>query len=89
MPQREHVSLARVDDNDLDRCEPYCTEGTVDNVRREYLLTNLSIGLAVAGITTAAVLVLVQGRPANPPTTTVVGIGAGPAGIGPMVTGRF
>jgi hypothetical protein len=80
---------ARVDDYDLDRCQPHCTKETVDNVRREYLLTNLSLGLAVAGVTTATVLYLVQGRPAHQPATTVVGITAGPAGIGPVLAGRF
>ena len=80
---------ARADDRQLGNCTPDCTRVAVDQVKREYLWTNLSIGLAAAGITTAAVLLFVSGRSATRPTTTRVSIAVGPTGFGPMATGTF
>ena len=80
---------ARADDRRLANCTPDCTREAVDHTKREYLWTNLSIGLATAGITTAAVLFFIHGRSAARPTTTALTIGVGPAGVGPMATGAF
>jgi len=80
---------ARADDRQLGKCTPDCTREAVDHTKREYLWTNLSIGLAAAGITTAAVLFFIHGHSAERPTTTALTIGVGPAGFGPMATGVF
>jgi hypothetical protein len=83
---------ARSDDRQLESCTPDCTWDAVDRVKREYLWTNLSIGLAAAGITTATLLWVIKGHPGratNRPATTTLGLGAGPSGLGPVVTGRF
>jgi len=80
---------ARADDRQLGKCTPDCTREAVDHTKREYLWTNLSIGLAAAGITTAAVLFFIHGHSAARPTTTALSIGVGPAGFGPMATGVF
>lgn len=79
---------ARADDRALDRCADTCSKETVDTVRREYLLTNVSIGVAAAGLTTAAVLYLLH-RSTEPAPAATVSIAVGPAGIGPVLIGRF
>jgi hypothetical protein len=79
---------ARSDDRDLDKCTPSCTRDQVDHVKREYVLTNLSIGLAVAGVTTATLLYLYSGKSTSP-TTTTVGLSAGPGLLGLGATGSF
>jgi hypothetical protein len=79
---------ARSDDRDLDHCTPSCTRDQVDHVKREYVLANLSIGLAVAGVTTAALLFVYSGKKSTPPTTTV-GLNAGPDLLGLSATGTF
>jgi hypothetical protein len=79
---------ARSDDRDLERCSPHCGRDVVDHVKREYLLANLSIGLAVAGATTAAVLFFAQRR-ASPPSTSRLGLSAGPGRLGLSATGTF
>jgi hypothetical protein len=83
---------ARSDDRRLEDCSPTCTWDAVNQVKREYLWTNLSLGMAAAGITTATVLFILNGRPgrlATPSTSPSVGIGWGPSGVGPILTGRF
>lgn len=61
---------ARRDDRDLDPCDRHCPQSQVDHVRREYLWTNISIGVAAAGLATAVVLWLVQRRSPPPPTSS-------------------
>jgi hypothetical protein len=78
---------ARSDDRGLDTCSPSCTREVVDHVRREYLWANLSIGLAVAGLTTAVVLFVFNGKSSN--TSTTLGLDAGPGKIGLAATRRF
>ena len=83
---------ARSDDRQLEKCTPSCTRDRVDQVKREYLWTNLSIGLAAAGITTATILFILNGRSgslANKSTSATLGIGVGSSGVGPIMTGRF
>jgi len=80
---------ARADDRRLGNCTPDCTREAVDHTKREYLWTNLSIGIAAAGITTAAVLFFIHGHSTARPTPTALSIGVGPAGFGPMATGAF
>lgn len=78
---------ARSDDRDLDHCTPGCTRDEVDHVRREYVLTNLSIGLAVAGVAAASLLYVYSGKTTSP--TTTVGLNAGPGLLGLSATGSF
>lgn len=54
---------ARRDDRDLDSCYGQCSQQQVDHVRNQYLWTNISIGVAAAGLATAVVLWIVQRRP--------------------------
>ncbi len=81
---------ARSDDRKLDGCAPSssCTRDATDQVGREYLWTNLSIGLAAASATTAIVLFLIHGRATAAPTTSL-SISLGPDGFGPVATGTF
>jgi hypothetical protein len=80
---------ARSDDRQLSNCTPDCPRGQVDDVRRGYLLTNLSIGVAAVGLTTAIVLYLLQGRSVKRPMSSALGIGPGPTGLGTTATTTF
>jgi hypothetical protein len=66
---------ARRDDRDLESCYGNCTQPQVDRVQREYLWTNISIGVAAAGLATAVVLWLVQRRSTPPSTNSASGVG--------------
>ncbi len=81
---------ARSDDRNLDGCAPAssCSREATDQVRREYLWTNLSIGLAAASATTAIVLFLIHDRSTTSPNTSL-SIRLGPDGFGPVATGTF
>jgi len=81
---------ARSDDRNLDGCAPSssCSREATDQVRREYLWTNISIGLAAASATTAIVLFLIRDRSTASPTTRL-SISLGPDGFGPVATGTF
>jgi len=79
---------ARSDDRNLAGCSPNCGRDGVDYVKREYLWANLSIGLAVAGITTAAVLFVINGRSSRA-ATMALGLNAGPEELGLTATGTF
>jgi hypothetical protein len=79
---------ARSDERDLDLCRPGCSHEQVDHVKREYLLANVSIGLAAAGVTTAVVSYLLQGKSSSPPVATL-GLDLGHDQLGLNATGRF
>jgi hypothetical protein len=81
---------ARSDDRNLDGCAPSssCSREATDQVRREYLWTNVSIGLAAASATTAIVLFLIHDGSTTAPTTRL-SIRLGPDGFGPVATGTF
>jgi hypothetical protein len=81
---------ARSDDRNLDGCAPSssCSREATDQVRREYLWTNISIGLAAASATTAIALLLIHDRSTASPTTRL-SISLGPDGFGPVATGTF
>lgn len=80
---------ARSDDRGLGQCSPSCTRDRVDQVKSEYLWTNVSIGLAVAGLATATVLVLVHGDPAQPRGKLAFAIDVKANALAPTVTGKF
>jgi hypothetical protein len=81
---------ARSDDRNLDGCAPSssCSRQATDQVRREYLWTNVSIGLAAASATTAIVFFLIHDG-STPAPTTRLSIHLGPDGFGPVATGTF
>lgn len=80
---------ARSDDRGLDSCTPDCARETVDHVRREYLWTNVSIGIAVAGAATAAILWAVRGSSAPGTQSLALGLDVESHGLSPTLTGRF
>jgi hypothetical protein len=84
---------ARSDDRNLDGCAPSssCSREATDQIRREYLWTNISIGLAAASATTAIVLFLIHNKSTRSTTspTTSLSISLGPDGFGPVATGTF
>ncbi|HET9954210.1 MAG TPA: hypothetical protein VFQ61_06890 [Polyangiaceae bacterium] len=51
-------STARRDDNALDGCSPRCSTARVDDVKREYLLANVSLGVGAAGFLAAGAWLL-------------------------------
>lgn len=77
---------ARAEDRALDDCSPYCTRSKVDNVKRSYLLANVSLGVGLAGLLGTVVLVLLQ-----EPDTKASSLSVGPltAARGLSLTGRF
>jgi len=81
---------ARSDDRALDDCAPSgsCSRAATDQVRHEYLWTNLSIGVAAAAITTAAVLFVVGGS-STKASTTSLSVGVGPNAFGSVASGTF
>ena len=81
---------ARSDDRNLDGCAPAssCSREATDQVQREYLWTNISIGLAAASATTEIVLFLIHDGSTTSPTTSL-SIRLGPDGFGPVATGTF
>jgi hypothetical protein len=80
---------ARGDDRGLGQCSPNCTRERADQVRSEYLWTNVSIGVAVAGVATAAGLFLLRGDGAPPTSSVAFGVDVTAKALAPTVTGRF
>lgn len=80
---------ARADDRGLDQCKPNCTQERVSQIRSEYLWTNLSIGLAVTGVATATVLLLLHGDSAKTPARMALGVDVRANALAPTLTGRF
>jgi hypothetical protein len=53
-------SSARGGEDALDRCTPDCGQGTIDAVKRDYLLANLSLGVGVAALLGAGLMLLLD-----------------------------
>lgn len=53
-------SSARGGEDALDRCTPDCGQGTIDGVKRDYLLANLSLGVGVAALLGAGLMLLLD-----------------------------
>jgi hypothetical protein len=45
---------------DLQQCTPNCSQSRVDGVKRDYLLSNVSLGVGIAGLAGAAILLLLD-----------------------------
>jgi hypothetical protein len=52
---------ARAGESDLDGCSPTCSTSAVADVKRNYLVANVSLGLGLTGLAVAAVQYLAQG----------------------------
>jgi hypothetical protein len=50
---------------DLEQCTPNCTQGEVDDVKRDYLLSNVSLGVGLAGLIGAGLWLLLDHAPAD------------------------
>jgi hypothetical protein len=82
--------MARHQESELEgRCAPSCTKDEVSDVKRTYLLANLSLGLGVASLLTGAALFLVHAREAPPDEvhSARIAVDVGPGTLG--VHGAF
>ncbi len=80
---------ARAEDRDLGACTPDCSQTSVDTAKRDYLLANISLGVAAASLATAAVLVVLEFRSTKSSRPRQVGLGFYPATMGLSATGNF
>ena len=55
-------SSAKSGEQALDRCTPDCSQGSVDSVKRDYLMANLSLGIGVAALVSAGLMLLLDDR---------------------------
>jgi hypothetical protein len=55
---------ARSSETELDRCRPGCAQSQVDGVKRDYLLSNVSLGVGLSGV--AAMIVWFALEPDKP-----------------------
>jgi hypothetical protein len=53
-------SSAKSGEQALDRCTPNCSQGSVDDVKRDYLMANLSLGVGVAALIGAGLMLLLD-----------------------------
>jgi hypothetical protein len=53
-------SSAKSGERALDRCTPDCSPGSVDAVKRDYLMANLSLGVGVAALIGAGLMLLLD-----------------------------
>jgi hypothetical protein len=54
---------AKNGETDLDQCSPDCSQSQVDDVKRDYLWSNVSLGLGLAGVVGAGLLLLFDEPP--------------------------
>jgi hypothetical protein len=80
---------ARAKDRSLGTCSPNCPEDSVRRTKRDYLLANVSLGLAAAGLATASVLLVVEFRSAKSPTRRQLGLELDPRLAGMTLHGSF
>lgn len=57
---------AKHGESDLERCTPRCSQAQVDDVKQDYLVSNVSLGISLVGLVGAAVLLLLD-EPAPSP----------------------
>jgi hypothetical protein len=80
---------ARAGDHDLAACAPTCSRGSVNRVKRNYLLTNASLGLAAVGLVTTAILLALEIRTANTPRVAHLGLEVDPTALGLTLNANF
>jgi hypothetical protein len=82
---------ARSGEEALQRCDPGCSKGRADSVRKRYLLANVSMGVGVAAIGVATYLLL-SGSASDDvaePVDQGLAVGADAGGAFASYTGRF
>jgi hypothetical protein len=74
-------SSARSGEDALDRCTPDCGRGTIDGVKQDYLLANVSLGVGVAALLGAGLILLLddggdaaQSAASTPRASTTFGV---------------
>jgi hypothetical protein len=72
---------ARHGEHDLDRCSPNCAARQIDDVKRDYLLANVSLGAGLIGWVATGALLLLRG-PDHPNSSTLSGPKLGADGVG-------
>ncbi|HWO14110.1 MAG TPA: hypothetical protein VNN80_31615 [Polyangiaceae bacterium] len=80
---------ARSGENDLESCDPACSEGRVDSVEKRYVLANVSLGVSVLAFGAATWLLLTA--PSDETTAEDHGLAIGADGRGAFASyrGRF
>jgi hypothetical protein len=58
---------AKRGERDLERCTPDCARAQVDGVKSDYLVSNVSLGVGVVGLATAALLLLLRADDSSDP----------------------
>jgi hypothetical protein len=72
---------ARHGEHDLDRCSPNCAARQIDDVKRDYLLANVSLGAGLVGwVATGAVLLLSGSDPPKSGGSSGARLGIGSVG---------
>jgi hypothetical protein len=61
---------AKNGETDLDQCSPDCSQAQVDDVKRDYLWSNVSLGVGLAGVVGAGLLLLFDEPPADGSATS-------------------
>ncbi len=80
---------ARSRDRELDQCIPNCTQESVDTVRTDYALANLSLGVGAAGLVTTVVLVLLESSGTETRNSSYIWLTSPPVARGLSVAGSF
>jgi hypothetical protein len=82
---------ARSGEEALQRCEPACSEGRTDSVRKRYLLANVAMGVGVAALGAATYLLLTGSSSDDvaEPADRGLAVGADARGAFASYTGRF
>jgi len=67
---------AKSGETDLAQCSPDCTQARVDDVKQDYLLSNVSLGVGLAGVAGTVLLLVLDepgpsGSAANPPRHSI------------------
>jgi hypothetical protein len=90
------VAWGRKDNEQLAQCAPYCAPESVDHVRKVYLAADISLGVGIAALGTAATWLILGGSSSSPPKGEqtskpryVVDVRPSPAGGFATFTGTF
>jgi hypothetical protein len=68
---------AKSGETDLERCSPDCSQAHVDDVKRDYAWSNVSLGVGLAGLVAAGLWLLLDEPPAQAATTPRHGLQLG------------
>lgn len=68
---------AKSGETDLERCSPDCSQAHVDDVKRDYVWSNVSLGVGLAGLVAAGLWLLLDEPPAQAATTPRHGVQLG------------